>query len=64
MAFYNNADMYKAITVETMQHLLQELPSDSLLCVNDVGNLAILVEEGSEHVFYGFIDFVEETVVL
>ena len=51
----------KAIPVAILSERLAQLPSNSFVCVNKVGNLGIYSPEGT---FIGYVDFMEGEIEL
>ena len=51
---------YKYLTAERLIELLEKLPKDARLSLNDVKNMSILTKVKNKYVCTGFIDFLLE----
>jgi hypothetical protein len=54
MALYMDKHVWPHITVKKLKEILNTLPEDNLVNVNQVGNLSIHTDDGSE--WLGWID--------
>ncbi len=52
--------MIKTMAVAKLKELLAELDDELLLCVNQVGNVAIMSHDGQD--FIGYICFLEDKI--